>query len=452
MKIIIVGCGNVGTALVTRLSAEGHDITVIDEEQPVVTAAVNNNDAMGIVGNGASFETLKEAGISDADLMIAVTDSDERNLLCCLIARKAGGCHTIARVRNPIYRKEISFIKEELGLSMIINPEEAAANDAARLLKFPSANKIEPFAGGRAELVRMTLTPDSRLCDKTLAQIQAEYKSSVLIAVVDRGEETIIPNGSFVLRAGDDISIIGASRAIAGLFRKLSLPTARVHSTLIVGGGDTGFYLAKQLISFGIELKIFEKDNDRCKELTELLPEALIINADGTDRDMLMEEGITGIDSFVALTNLDEENIMLSLYVKSVAPKAKLITRVHRVNYSEIIGSMGLGSILYPRNITADRIVQYVRGMAGSIGSSVERLYKMSDGRAEAMEFLVRDGAGVCGIPLSELKLKDGVLIALISRKGEIISPNGQSVILPGDSVVVITGDIGCKNIVDILR
>ena len=452
MKIIIVGCGNVGMALVTRLSAEGHDITVIDENPAVVTSAVNNNDAMGIVGNGASFETLKDAGIKDAHLMIAVTPSDERNLLCCLIARKAGGCHTIARVRNPVYRKEISYIKEELGLSMVINPEETAANDTARLLKFPSAGRIEPFAGGRAELVSITVSKGSKLCDKSLAEIQAEFRSSVLIAVVCRGDETHIPNGSFVLREGDEISIIGASREIASLFRKLNLPTTKVRSTLIVGGGDTAYYLAKQLISFGVELKIFEKNNERCKELTDLLPEALIINADGTDKDMLLEEGLTGTESFVALTNLDEENIMLSLYVKSVAPKAKVITKVHRVNYSEIIGGLGLDSVIYPRSITADRIVKFVRGMAGSMGSSVERLYKISDGKAEAMEFLVRDGAKICGIPLQQLKLREGVLIALLSRKGEIISPNGRSVIQPGDSVVVVTGDIACKDIGDILR
>ena len=447
-----MGCGTVGTALVKQLSTEGHDLTVIDERPDVVRSAVDNNDAMGIVGNGASFSVLNEAGIRTADLLVAVTESDELNLLCCLIARKAVDCHTIARVRNPVYRDEIGFIRQGLGLSMVINPEEAAASEMARLLKFPSADKIETFAGGRAELVHMTLGHDSRLVGKALYEVTKEHKSRVLVAVVERGDESFIPDGSFVLQEGDRISITGASREIASFFKRLGLPTARVKNAMIVGGGNTAFYLAKQLISFGIELKLIERDLSRCKELTERLPEALILHADGTDKDVLLEEGVTGIGSFVALTNIDEENIMLSMYVHSIAPKAKLITKVHRVSYTEIIGSLGVGSIIYPPNITANRIVQFVRGMAGSQGSSVERLYLLSDGKAEALEFLVREQTRVCGVRLQDMDLKPGVLIALINRGGEIIVPGGRDEIRPGDTVVVVTGRIGCKDIEDILR
>ncbi len=452
MRIIIVGCGNVGQTLTQQLSKEGHYITVIEEKSSVVQNVVNSYDVMGIVGNGASYSIMKDAGIEKADLMVAVTDSDELNLLCCLIAKKAGNCHTIARVRNPVYKKEINFIKEELGLSMVINPEEAAANEAARLLKLPSATKIETFARGRAELIKMIISEDSRLCDKALKDIPADLKKQVIIAVVSRGKDVFIPDGNFILRAGDEITIIGSSRNTLNFFKKMGLPTAKVHSTIIVGGGETGYYLAGQLISYGIKVTIFDKDSERCKELSELLPQALVINGDGTDKDMLLEEGITRVESFASLTNLDEENIMLSMYVKNINPKAKLITKVHRVNYGEIIGSLDIGSIIYPKNITAERIVQFVRGMSASKDSNIEALYKLNDERAEALEFIVRSGSPVIGVPLSQLNLKKGILIACINHYGEIITPSGESVIRDRDSVIVVTTRTGLDDINDILE
>ena len=452
MHIIIVGCGNVGQTLTQQLSKEGHNITIIEEKSSVVQNVVNSFDVLGIVGNGASYSIMKDAGIETADLMIAVTDSDELNLLCCLIAKKAGNCHTIARVRNPVYKKEINFIKEELGLSMVINPEEAAASEAERLLKFPSATKIETFARGRAELVKVVIDENSRLCDKALKDIPADLKKQIVISVVSRGNDVYIPDGSFILRAGDEITIIGSSKNTMSFFKKLGIPTTKVHSTIIVGGGETGYYLAKQLISMGIRVTIFERDAVRCKELSELLPQALIINGDGTDKDMLLEEGVENVESFVALTNLDEENIMLSMYVKSVNPKTKLITKVHRVNYGDIIGSLGIGSIIYPKNITADRIVQFVRGMSATEDSNIETLYKLNDDRVEALEFIVRNGSPVIGVPLAELNLKKGILIACINHYGEIISPSGDSIIRDRDSVIVVTTLTGLKDISDILK
>ena len=452
MRIIVVGCGNVGLTLTEQLSKEGHNITVIEEQSSVVQTAVNNLDVMGIVGNGASYSIMKDAGIDKADLMIAVTDSDELNLLCCLIAKKAGNCHTIARVRNPIYKKEINFIKEELGLSMVINPEEAAATEAGRLLKLPSATKIETFARGRAELVRLVIDENSRLKDLALKDIPSDLKKHVVIAVVTRGNDVFIPDGSFILRAGDEITIIGSSKNTVSFFKKLGLPSAKVHSTIIIGGGETGYYLAMQLIALGIKVTIFDKDPVRCKELTELLPQALVINGDGTDKDMLLEEGVTSTESFVSLTNLDEENIMLSMYVKSINPKAKLITKVHRVNYGEIIGSLGIGSIIYPKNITADRIVQFVRGMSVSKENNIETLYKLNDDRVEALEFIVKYGSPIIGVPLAKLKLKKGILIACINHYGEIISPTGDSVIRDRDSVIVVTTQTGLNDINDVLE
>lgn len=452
MQIIIVGCGNVGQTLTQQLSKEGHDITVIEENSSVVQSVVNSFDVMGIAGNGASYSIMKDAGIETADLMIAVTDSDELNLLCCLIAKKAGNCHTIARVRNPIYNNEINFIKEELGLSMVINPEEAAASEAGRLLKLPSATKIETFARGRAELVHLVIDENSRLCDLALKDIPSDLKKQVIIAVVSRGNDVHIPDGNFILRAGDEITIFGSSKNTVSFFKKLGLPSAKVHSTMIIGGGETAFYLAMQLIALGIKVIIFDKDSARCKELTDLLPQALIINGDGTDKDMLLEEGVTRTDSFVSLTNLDEENIMLSMYVKSINPKAKLITKVHRVTYGDIIGSLNIGSIIYPKNITADRIVQFVRGMSASKDSNIETLYKLNDDKVEALEFIVRNGSPVIGKPLSQMKIKKGVLIACINHYGEIISPSGDSVIRDRDSVIVVTTHAGLKDISDILE
>ena len=452
MQIIVVGCGNVGQKLIQQLSKEGHNITVIEEKSSVVQTVVNNMDVMGIVGNGASYSIMKDAGIEQADLMIAVTDSDELNLLCCLIAKKAGNCHTIARVRNPVYKKEINFIKEELGLSMVINPEEAAASEAGRLLKLPSATKIETFARGRAELVKLVIDEKSRICNLALKDIPADLKKKIIIAVVSRGNDVFIPDGSFILRAGDEITIFGSGKNTLAFFKKLGLDTAKVHSTIIVGGGETGEYLASQLISLGIRVIIFEKDPVRCKELSEQLPQALIINADGTDKDMLLEEGVTRTESFVALTNLDEENIMLSMYVKSINPKAKLITKVHRVDYGEIIGSLNIGSIIYPKNITADRIVQFVRGMSASKDSNIETLYKLNDDKVEALEFIVRGNSPIIGKPLSQLRLKKGILIACINHYGEIISPSGESVIRDRDSVIVVTTRTGLKDISDILE
>jgi trk system potassium uptake protein TrkA len=452
MRIIVVGCGNVGLALTQQLSKEGHDITVIEEKSQVVQAAVNNLDVRGIVGNGASYSIMKDAGIESADLMIAVTESDELNLLCCLIAKKAGNCHTIARVRNPIYKKEINFIKEELGLSMVINPEETAANEAERLLKLPSATKIETFARGRAELVKMVIDENSRLCDKALKDIPADLKKQIIISVVSRENQVYIPDGSFILRAGDEVTIFGSSKNTVNFFKKLGLPAAKVHSTMIIGGGETAVYLAQHLIALGIKVIVFERDAARCKELSDLIPQALIICGDGTDKDMLLEEGVTRVESFVALTNLDEENIMLSMYVKSINPKAKLITKVHRVNYGDIIGSLNIGSIIYPKNITADRIVQFVRGMSASKDSNIETLYKLNDDRVEALEFIVRKGSPVIGIPLSQLNLKKGILIACINHYGEIISPSGDSIIRDKDSVIVVTMMTGLKDINDILE
>lgn len=450
MQIIIVGCGNVGATLAEQLSKEGHNTTVIDTRSDVVTSVSNNFDVMGIVGNGAGYSIQKEAGIEEADLMIAVTGSDELNLLCCLIAKKAGDCHTIARVRNPVYSREINFIKEELGLSMVINPEDAAAMEIARVLKFPSAIKIDTFAKGRIELVKYKIEDNSVLCDQSLRNISARLKCDVLVCTVERGEDVFIPDGNFILRARDEISVVGSARNTVLFFKKIGVPTTRARDAFIVGGGETAYYLAKQLIAIGIDVKIVEKDKKRCEELSELLPEAMLILGDGTDRNLLLEEGLPQAESFVALTNFDEENIMLSLFVRSLS-KAKLITKVHRIAYDEIIGELDLGSIIYPKYITAESIIKYVRAMQNSIGSNIETLYRMNNDRVEALEFIVKEDSPVVGIPLQELRLKPNLLISCINHKGNIITPGGQGRIAVGDTVVIVTTLTGLNDIKDIL-
>ena len=450
MKIIIVGCGNVGITLAEQLSTEGHNITVIDTREQVVESVYNSYDILGVVGNGTSFNIQMEAGVEDADLLVAVTGSDELNLLCCLIAKKAGGCHTIARVSNPIYNREISFIKEELGLSMIINPQLAAAREMSRLLKFPSALKVDSFAKSRVELINYRIEEGNILCNIKLKDLSSKLKVDVLIPIVERGDQVIIPDGEFELKAKDIISIVGPQPRTLDLFKKMKVPTSAARKVLIVGGGRTSIYLAKQLIEMGIKVKIIEKNPEKCEVLTEMLPKAMIICGDATDKELLMEEGLMETEAFIASTDFDEENIMLALYAKSLT-NAKLITKVHRISYDEIIDSLDVGSIIYPKYITADYILQYVRAMQNSIGSNIETLYHILDNQAEALEFIIRDESPVVGIPLADLNLKPNLLVCCLTREGTVRIPRGQDSIQIGDNVIIVTTHKGLRDIRDIL-
>ena len=434
MKIIIVGCGNVGITLAEQLSMEGHNITVIDTREQVVESVYNSYDILGVVGNGTSFNIQMEAGVEDADLLVAVTGSDELNLLCCLIAKKAGGCHTIARVSNPIYNREISFIKEELGLSMIINPQLAAAREMSRLLKFPSALKVDSFAKSRVELINYRIEEGNILCNIKLKDLSSKLKVDVLIPIVERGDQVIIPDGEFELKAKDIISIVGPQPRTLDLFKKMKVPTSAARKVLIVGGGRTSIYLAKQLIEMGIKVKIIEKNPEKCEVLTEMLPKAMVICG----------------EAFIASTDFDEENIMLALYAKSLT-NAKLITKVHRISYDEIIDSLDVGSIIYPKYITAESIIKYVRAMKNSIGSNIETLYRLNDNRVEALELLIKEDSPMVGKPLSELRLKPNVLIGCITRRGQVTIPNGQSVIHVGDTIILITTTTGFHQLEDAL-
>ena len=451
MKIIVVGCGKVGLSLIKQLSAEKHDITVIDKNSEAVAEATNTFDCMGVVGNGASYTVQKEADIDETDLLIAVTGSDELNLLCCLIAKKAGNTSTIARVRNPVYSKEITYIKEELGLSMVINPEAASATEIARILRFPSADKIDTFAHGRVEIMKYYIDENSPLKNMTLIDVSKKYRCEVLICVVERGEKAFIPNGAFILRENDKMSFVASPANAREFFEKIGVDTHQVKNTMIVGGGMIAYYLAAQLRGTGIGVKIIESSRDRCEELSALLPKATIINGDATNKDVLVEEGVESCDSFVALTGIDEANIFLSMYAKSASRAKKIITKVNRISFDDVINSFQFGSIISPKNITSDYILQHVRVMQNSIGSNVETLYKMLDGKVEALEFSIKKESAVTGKPLSELKLKRDLLIGCITRGTSVIIPNGQTMIQPGDTVIVVTSQTGLEDVKDIL-
>jgi len=451
MKIIIVGCGKVGYTLVEKLNNEEHDITVIDEREDKVSSITDELDAMGIVGNGVSFQTLQEAGIKHADLLIAVTGSDEQNLLCCVIAKKSGHCKTIARVRNPIYNNEIPFLRKELGLAMIINPELACANVIARLFQFPSAVKIDTFSKGRIELLHFRVTSDCLLNNYKLMNIRSTLNCDVLVCIVTRGEEVIIPKGDFVFQEGDIIAIVSTPSKANDFFKKIGVNTGKIHSAMLVGGGTISYYLARRLLAVGIDTKILDPDLERCEELSELLPKATIICGDGTDERLLIQEGLNNVDGFAALTGLDEENILLSLYAKRTS-HAKVVTKINRINFSGVLSDVQLDTITYPRLLTADMIIKFARSLRDSMNSNVENLYKLEDGRAEALEFSIKEPSKVTGIPLGKLRIRKNILVCCINRGGQIIIPGGQDAIQVGDSVVVVLTHSRLNDIQDILE
>lgn len=452
MKIIIVGCGKVGITLAEQLNNEGHDITLIDHDSNTLRSVTDNIDVMGVIGNGAMYKVQMEAGIAEADLMIATTNSDELNMLCCLIAKKAGNCHTIARIRNPEYATEVNFIREELNLSLAINPELAAAREISRLLKFPSAIKIDTFAKGRVEIMKFKVPDHSVLHNMQVFEVMSKLHCNVLICAVERGDDVIIPNGNFKLHSGDKVSFVAPPAESMQFFKEVGIENNSVKTAMFVGGGKITYYLAKMLEDTPIKIKIIEQDFERCNELSELLPHVLVIHGDGSDQQLLLEEGIRQTEAFASLTGFDEENIMLSLYAASQS-KAKLITKVNRIAFEDVINSMNLGSVIYPKLITADMILQYVRAMQNSLGSSnVETLYKIVANRAEALEFRVKKEGAVVGVPLEKLSLKDNLLVACINRNGRIITPRGKDVIMVGDTVIIVTTNTGLNDLQDILK
>lgn len=452
MNIIIVGLGKVGIKLTERLSKEDNiNVTVVDTRREIIQTVVNTYDVMGVAGSGTSIDVLEEADIKKADVLIAATNSDEINLLTCLLAKKTGGCKTIARVRDPHYGKEIHLFKEDLGLAMIINPEFISANEMARVLRFPSAIEIDTFAKGRVEILKFRIKEGSPLAGVKLFELKTKIGGDVLVCGVERGEEAFIPAGNFELMEDDLVSIVASVEEATAFIKKIGIKTDRVKDAMIIGGGTTAVYLANRLVKAGIDVKIIEHNPARCEELVNLVPKATIINGDGTENNLLLEEGIETADSVVALTNIDEENIMLSLFAKTKT-KGKIITKINRIAYDEVISTLGLDTIIYPKDITADYITRFVRALNNSIGSNVETMHYILDGKAEALEFNVVENSPITGITLEEMNLKDETIVACINRNGNIITPRGKDMIVPGDTVIIVTTNKGFKDISDILR
>lgn len=451
MNIIIVGAGKVGTTIADQLSSENHNITIIDLNQKKVEEAEEEFDAMGIVGNGASHQVQVDAGVMDAELLIAVTGSDELNLLCCLIAKKTGKCQTIARVRNPIYSKEVNFIKRQMGLSVVINPELTAAQEISQLLRLPYAKKVDTFARGRVEMIKFRMNPELHMDGLQVADIISKMKCDIMICGVERQGQVVIPNGDFVLKNNDMVSMMAVPKETAKFFRKMGIPTHQAKSTLIVGGGTIAYYLAKQLLEMRVDVRIIEQNKERCEMLSEQLPEATILQGDGTDKEFLLEEGLMHADSFVALTNMDEENLMLALLARKYS-NAKLIAKVNRIHFEEVVDELDIDSVIYPKNLAADHIVRYTRAMQNSLGSNVETLYKILDGQAEALEFVIREDSSVTNQRLMDLPLKDHLLVCYISRYGKLKMARGQDMLKVGDSVIIVTTHKGLHDIADILK
>lgn len=450
MKIVIVGDGKVGSALTERLAQENHDITVIDNNPEVLTDTTNYNDVIGLVGNGATAEILEEAGVEKADVVVAATSSDERNILCALIAKKLGAQRTIARVRTPEYYKQMEFLKESLGLSMYINPEYATAGALSRMIRYPSA-MVSTLARGRAEMVTLTLQENNKLVGLDLFTLKKKFGGDVLVCAIQRKNGIIVPDGSTVLEAGDKISVIGGPINVDAMLTKANLLNNKIKDVMIVGGGRIAYYLAMHLMKMNVNVKIIEIDNVRCRELCELLPGAEIIHGDASNHHLLIEEGMENMDVFVSLTGLDEHNIMLSLFARAQSVPS-VITKVNNMDFHPLLDTIGLDAVISPKIITADMIVSYVRGLQNSEGAAMETMFNVLDGQLELLDFRVTADLPYLEVPLKKMKLIDQTLIAIIVRNGFSMIPNGDTVIKKGDNVIVLTEGGAINRLGDIIK
>ena len=443
MKIIIVGNGKVGYAIASQLAGEHHDITMVDSSPTALHRAENALDVMCIQGNGSSISVLKEAGAQSADLVIAVTNLDETNLLCCFIAKKLGAGHTIARVRSTEYRRDADMLKKEIGLDMVINPDLAAAQEIARIVSTPSAFSVEPFAQGRIDMIGFDVTAQTHVAGRSLSEFSSHTLAKVLFCVAVHEGEMVIPNGAFVPQIGDKLYMIGAKGQLQHMLHSLGHSQPKVKAVSILGGSRTAMYLAWELKKRGIKSQIVEMNHQKCLILSAELPDTLIIEGDGTDNELLREEGVFAADAFVSLTDRDEENLLMALSAQR-AGVGKVLAKMTRPNYMDLVQDTRIGSIISPKDLVANQITRYVRALANSEGSVVESLYKMMGGQVEALEFLDK--------PMKDLPLKNGVLVGAIARDKEIVIPDGNTCIREGDHVVVVTKSMAADDLMDILK
>ena len=438
MKILIAGDGKVGAALTRQLSAEGHDLTLIDSNPKVLERSVELYDVMTIQGNCASMSILQQAGVEDANLLIAATSEDEINLLCCMTAHGLNpNLHTIARIRNPDYTEQIFTMRDVFNLSMTVNPEKAAAIEIERLLKFPGFLKRETFAKGRVEIVELRIGADSKLCNVSLSDMNGIVKCKVLVCAVLRSGKAIAPDGNFVLREGDRIFVTAPTNTLATLLKNLGIITRKVNRVLLAGGGRVSFYLAQQLQKSGITVQLIEQNEARCRQLAALLPNTCIVQGDASNQELLEQEGLAESDALVTLTGLDELNMIISLYGKTQGVQ-QVITKLSRTENSGLLDSLPLGSVICPKELCSNTIVRYVRAMQNQTGAAVA-IHTLADGQAEAIEFLVDESTRNCGRPLKDLRLRKNVLIVCISRGGKSEIPDGNSSFAQGDTLIVVT-------------
>ncbi len=453
MRIVIVGMGKVGRALTRQLTQDGHDIVVIDLDAAVVEDVVNIYDVRGVVGNGGCYEIQAAAFENGADLLIATTSSDEGNILACLVAKKLNTAHTIARIRNPEYEKQLRFMRQELGVSMVVNPEKATAREISRVLRFPSALKLETFSKQRIELVEYRLGPADPMAGKQLAAIGASLGARVLVCAVSRGNDILIPDGAFTLAAGDTIYLTATPQELEAFFRSLGLFKASAHNVMIVGASKMAYYLAHILCGMKMQVRVIDSDLARCQEMSERLPDALVIHGDGADSDLLNEEGLHEADAFVALTGLDETNIILAMYA-SQNHDCKVVAKINRRSFADLATAKGMvDSVVSTGSVTVEQIVQYVRAMRSGEGSNIKTLHRLVDERVEALEFGVDAAFPHLNVPLREIKTRKDVLIAGIVRAdGSVIIPSGKDVLQPGDDVIVVTTGTDLTDLRDILK
>ncbi|MBQ5976573.1 MAG: Trk system potassium transporter TrkA [Oscillospiraceae bacterium] len=438
MKILIAGGGKVGYSVAETLSAEGHDITVIDRDPEVIEHVSNTLDVICVLGAATNHETLREAGAAQADLLLAATEQDEVNMVCGITARKLGTRHVAARVRDPEYLHQTAFLQEALGLSLIINPEYECAREISRILRFPSASRVDTFSKGSVEIVEYRVPEGSRLHGMSLKELPRAFGARVLVVVLERGGEALIPNGDFVLRSGDVLSLSGSGHELRKFFEAIGQYRRPVKNLMIMGGGRIAVYLTRMMEDSGISVTVVERDEERCEKLCDLIPHASVICGDATRSDVLVEEGIARADAFAALTGEDGDNIIISMYARS-SGVPKIVTKVNREHFSGILESAGLESVVTPKELVAQQLTRYVRALDNSRGGGMETLHRLADGKAEALEFRVGEDSKLAGTQLKDLKLKKNVLIGAVIRGGRSIIPNGLTALQPGDHAVIVT-------------
>jgi len=452
MDIIVIGCGKIGSTILAKLVEEGHNVVAVDNDPEVIAEITNLYDVMGACGNGADCEILEEAGVNKAELVIAATGLDEFNMLSCFLAKKMGARYTIARIRNPEYNdRSLGFMRQQLGLSMAINPELSAAHELYNILKLPSAAKIETFSGRNFEMIEMRLKADSALDGLSIADMRSKYKARFLICAVQRGEEAYIPDGSFVLKSGDKIGLTAAPAEITKFLKEIGVQQKQARNIMILGGGKIAYYLTKKLCAAGVSVTIIERDRKVCEQLCESLPKAVIIHGDGAQQELLLEEGLLSVDAFVALTGMDEQNILISSYAQS-QNVPKVIAKINRDELIPLAEHWGLDCLISPKKHISDILVQYARALENSVGSSMETLYKLMDDKVEALEFKVKEDFPMLQVPFKDLKTKLNILIAGIIRDRRSIIPAGEDMLEAGDRVIVLAANQRINTLLDILK